>query len=490
MKRIICIAMACVAIFACNRMSVEVTPFEANNEQGTYIFTLTATAADELTKTAYADEKTFSWSANDEISVVFHKTDDKVDGDDIIFVNLKTTAGGTTASFTGTVPNGYEVGASDTEGGVKWALFPAGDHVWDGTNHKPKFVIPDVTDFTVSGAHFSVNIPMAAKGDGENNFVFNHIACAYKISFKELDATKVKLKVTHSASHKLSGTFSMESSNGGLWAQGSSTESDKSVSFIRNVAGDHTVDFYFTIPRYGESSGFQPTITLTDETSGYTLYQKTAKQNWTATDGLEPAYDRMVILPAIPASGVGKPFTSAFLAADFNWADVDMDPATPTTKDAFPGDGTKMISWKAYSDATNVYFFFQLSAAKVKDDGQYSAYLATGFDTAEGGADASYGLGGGFEARALSFPFHHDAKAPITFQSTASPKSESTILCPLSGESLGKVATNGACGGAYAFVEICIPRAKIGNPTGEITVRHAYGYTASAAQTITLAPLP
>lgn len=492
MKKMLYFALAGLALLACKKEVIAPVVVEDKAEEsGSYTFTINASVTDDLTKTAYAGEKTFSWSANDEIDVVFHKTDGLVVGDDIIFCTLKTTAGGTTAAFSGTVPNGYAIGASSNEGGMKWAFYPAGDHVWDYTNHRPKYNIPEVTDFTTAD-HVSANIPMAAVSSNGTSYSFYHIACPYKISFSNVDATKVRFTVTHSATHKMSGIFSIEnsSSDAGLWADyADAGAANQSVSYIKNVTSK-SVDFYFSIPRYGESSGFQPTITLIDEATGYILYKKTAKANWTAEATLSPLYNRIVALPAIPAPGAGKPIISAFLGDSFNWADVDMNPSTPAIKDSFSGDGAgRILDWKAYSDATNIYFFYRMDAALAKSRGKYSEYILTGFDTAEGGeTDSSYGgLGDGLEARSLTYPLKNDAGSAVTFYSPSSPCSENTIIYPINKTSVGKATTNGALGGAYVFVEICIPRNKIGSPAnGTIRVVHACASAVCASQNITL----
>lgn len=367
MKKLTMIVFAGVVLLACNKRLAIPDPQENVNEPGTYIFTLKASVADDLTKTSYADEKTFSWSANDEISVVFHKVGEVV-GDDIIFVDLKTTVGGTTADFSGTVPNGYEIGASDTEGGVKWALFPAGAHTWNTTNHRPNFVIPEVTDFTTPGAHFSTNIPMYAEGDGENNFTFNHIACAYKFTFSNLDATKVRLKVTHNTTHKLSGSFPLNA-NGKWYAQYASLGSaNQSVSYITNVSAKTAV-FYFCIGKDSESS-FQPTITLYDETTGNILYRATAKAVWGGNDALKPLYDRMVILPSIPAPGTGTPFISQF---NINWGSQGV---SADGEDAFR-------TIKAFADEDYLYLYLDIVKSDLTLSGYYHKirfYLSDGSD--------------------------------------------------------------------------------------------------------------
>ena len=130
----------------------------------------------ELTRTAYAGDKTFSWSDGDQISVLFNN------GSENKFYTLTAiSVNGASATFSGFVDDGWTMGASDT--GKKWALFPAADHVYTagvdagtGTKNGIQFNIPALTDFSAS--HFSANIPMSAVGDADNSFAFRPSAGA------------------------------------------------------------------------------------------------------------------------------------------------------------------------------------------------------------------------------------------------------------------------------------------------------------------------
>lgn len=359
MKKLFLITLTVITIAACSKVADQVVPEVQTPSPGKYIFTLKASVAD-LTKTSYEGERYFSWDAHDKISVLFH------DGETHRFYDLETVAGaahGESAVFSGEIDEGFTLGASETDGGKQWALYPAGSHTWDSANDRPVYNIPEVTDFTVAD-HISSNIPMAySKGSSTTNFSFVPIACPYKISFKNVDVSKVRLTVTHSSTHKMSGNFTMEnsSSNAGLWAQGSSG-SDQSISYIKNVAGDKTVSFYFSIPRWGESS-FRPIITLKDESTGYILYYAQATKEWVGDEDLAPSHERMVVLPAIPASGTGSPFVSAY---GRNWGAVSAvaDGSTADGKDA-------IIQIKADADASYLYLYFAVNAARMHSDASY-----------------------------------------------------------------------------------------------------------------------
>lgn len=194
--------------------------------------------------------------------------------------------------------------------------------------------------------------------------------------------------------------------------------------------------------------------------------------------GLQKARDAFV--PAITIDGD---------MAD--WASVDMYPLDGE-KDAFPGDGERVLAWKVKSDAQNIYVYFKLSESQCQSRGTWSGYLPIGFDTdnnAETGEDGSYGMGAGFEARAIAFPLSNSSGSAVTFFAPASPCGDNNIKCPISGSSLGGFITAGCLDGkGSAFVEVRIPREKIGSPATSSTIRMrvAMSSTASAAQTYVL----
>ena len=191
--------------------------------------------------------------------------------------------------------------------------------------------------------------------------------------------------------------------------------------------------------------------------------------------GLQKARDAFV--PAISIDGDMS-----------DWASVDMYPLDGE-KDAFPGDGDRVLAWKVKSDSKYIYVYFKLSEAQCQSRGTWSGYLPIGFDTdnnAETGADASYGMGGGFEARSIVFPLSNSGGSAVTFFDSGSPCSSNDVKCPIGGDSLGKPITAGCLDGAgSAYVEVRIPRDKIGSPATSSTIRMrvAMSSTASAAQT-------
>lgn len=363
MKKIIYCVLASVALIACTKELKQESVQIQSLPDGKYIITISASAS-ELTKTSYAGETDFSWDAHDKISVLFHN------GETHEFYDLETEEGaahGESAVFKGVIDAGFEIGASDAEGGVKWALYPAGAHTWDKTNHRPVFNIPNVTDFTTAD-HISSNIPLFAQGSGDS-YTFRPLAGAYKITFNNIDASKVRLVVTHNQTHQLSGNFPISSASSVdsyWWAQYASAGSaNQSITIVKNVE-TKTASFYFFCGVKDEE-GFQPTITLKNESTGYILYNGTAKSAW-SSDALMPKNNRIVILPSIPASGTGVPFISKF---GIDWASVSAS-GTGTSTDALNG----ITTLKATADASYVYILLGVDKTSLLlDTGTYANLL-------------------------------------------------------------------------------------------------------------------
>lgn len=300
--------------------------------------TLSATKADD-TKTAYADDRYFSWSDGDQISVLFHN------GTTHKWYTFTADAGGSKkATFTcDEIEDGYEIGSS---AGVEWAFYPASDgHVYNASDGKVKFHIPNVVDQT---SRESANIPMAAHGDGTYNYSFQHIAGCFKFTFTDLGASRVRLRIRHSTTHKLSGAITLSESGGKIywWASAASEGSDnQQISILKTVPGSKTVTFY--VP-WGckEESMSGATIDLIDEDTGYYLLHNVAKSAFDA-DALLPKAERMVVLPSISVPGAGVPLVSKF---GIDWSSV--------TAASAPYSG---ITLKAYApDSDYLYLYAEV----------------------------------------------------------------------------------------------------------------------------------
>lgn len=366
MKKFVILALTAAIAAACTLELVPQDEPVQPIEEASYVFTLNASAGD-LTKSSYADEQTFSWSAGDQISVLFHKdTDNK-------FFTLTTASSGANVSFSGTIEAGYEIGASD-DASKKYALFPAGDHSYT-PGSLPVFNIPAVTDY--SATHFSANIPMAANGDGDNNFAFTHMAGAYKITFTGIDPSvkKVRLVVTNQLDYKISGDFQLKTCYDAQhlfrWSQASTSKTDeKTLIYIENVA-EGTATFYipYSQDTYSEYSDFVPSFVLTNAANGYTLASVSAKSKAAfigASYERKSDYNRIVVLPGIPASGTGT--APAWVSNHgINW---DMVDNVVNGRSGSPYDGITRM--KVTADAANLYVYLEINPSELETNASYA----------------------------------------------------------------------------------------------------------------------
>ena len=463
MKKYLPMMVLCGLIsFSCNK-AIEPEHPQAQ-ENGYYTFVLNADMDQDLTRTEYAaDEVTFSWSTDDEISVLFHK------GETHKFFTLKTSQGGSkTAKFSGQIESGYELGASETEGGVAWALFPASSqHSWNTETHLPDFYQAPEVDYTQS--HFSANIPMYANGDAEGSFTFKYLTSCYKFVFTDVAASKVKLMV-HSAGSGgwyLSGKSPVKADGSSYYLQCYNGEGSRDVSYIEAVGSDKKAVFY--VPFRGWEP-FTPEITLVNMDSDSELLHVTAKTALAAA-----AFGRIVILPEksladayIPAIGINGDMS--------DWAD----------KPVGEGSNDYILEWKYASDENNVYFMYKVNKALIKT-GNWGSYIYTGFDNDNDGTtgtDAGAGVTGGFEAMAAVYPWRDNGEGGV--ECLKGQDNQGTIACPV-GTDLGHVTVAGTFDGDYCYIETSIPRNLIGDPTGEITVNHGMNWNVTGAAVITLA---
>ena len=460
------------------------TPANDAPKAGTYTFVLSATAdveadvVDDATKTAYANDKTFSWTNGDKISVLFHK-----DSDNKFFTLTADAGGSATATFRGEVTDGYTLGASD--GGAKWALYPASDeHVYDPSYdwtdaYRVLFKVPEETDF--SNSEFSANIPMRALGDDSNNFVFSPIAAAFKFTFiVGDDVSTVKLNVSQSSSYYLSGLFPFRNSDGGYLAfekrheLGAPVRSISITRKVEKVGGLNKVSFY--IP-YRIWQKLTPTITLTDVDKNKVLYTATAKSETSAND-----QKHITIFPTKNLSDYELSFKSKY---GIEWDKIA----------ALPSSTSRIVEWKAASDATNLYFYFKVPTEKIgwsdSSGYRYQSYIFTAFDTDDDhtteSADVGAALGkAGWNAMCALYPFSGMTQGTIEFVN--GDDSNGKVECPVGTDAGIKVNSFGAVIDDFAYVESKIPRDKIGCSASGLSVRvnHSFSWSLTGEQTITL----
>ena len=452
--------------FSCNKAVVTEEPQPV--EPGYYTFVLKATVDQGLTRTEYADDEvTFSWSDDDEISVLFHN------GEEHKFFTLTASEGGSaTASFTGEIENGFELGASEAEGGEAWALFPASDeHSWNTEKHLPDFYQAPETDFTES--HFSANIPMYAVGDGEGSFSFKYLTSCYKFTFTDVNVSKVKFSVHSSGSGGwyLSGKSPIKPDGSSYYLQCYDGEGTRDISFIEEVE-DETAVFY--VPFRGWEP-FTPEITLVDMDTNAELLHVTAKEALNSA-----AFGYLVVLPAKSLADVYIPA----IAINGDMSDWD---------DQTVGEGSNdyILEWKYASDENNVYFMYKVDKSLIQYSGtsyNWGSYIFVGFDVdnddaTPGEVSIGSGITGGYEAMASVYPWRGTEEgSPECFKGE---EKQGSIQCPF-GTEKGHVMVAGSFDGDYCYIETSIPRELIGYPSGEITVNHSMNWNLTGRAEITL----
>jgi len=291
----LCLAAAFLAAGCDVKPELDIVPANC------FEFTLDACAdwSGAATRTTFANEKTFSWTSGDQISVLFHS------GSTDKFFTLTAQGSGASCSFKGYVTNGYSLGAAD---GSKCALYPASDqHRYeDGT-----FSFYRPAEIELSDGGFSSKIPMAAITFSSNSFTFRPMCTVAKFTFTGITASRVRLSVKNLDNHTLSGLFPCNVYDPYLvWQQLSNSNADdasRSIAFTETVS-DGKAEFYVNCPPWG-GSYFKPQITLTDTSTGAVLYSASAKQGLPSRTN--NSLGSINVLPAIDVfsgsgSGPGK----------------------------------------------------------------------------------------------------------------------------------------------------------------------------------------
>jgi len=377
MKKILFVlGVAVIAAVACEK-SIEPGSDIQYNPDGSYTMTIRANASD-MTKTAYAGDVTFSWSAGDEISVLFH------DGDgNNVFKTFTTASGGTTATFTGTVEGGLTIGAYDdvlaANDGVKWALYPAdsGHTFTKGAENPVSFNVPSETDFSSRSSYEIAPIPMWAQGDGSNNFSFKHLSKCYKFTFTNMDVSKVKMTITHTYDgYYLSGTSPIKGSGSDLYLEYYSGSGTTTVSQTVSVnPSTKTATFYIPCRQWVK---LQPDITLYNMDAGANygniLVQTTGKR---FTD--DTGCGTIVEVPSRKTTGVGKPFFSRY--------GIDWDNVSASVSGSADPDGIKCI--KASANSGQLFLYFEIKTASLYNNASYSHANKMRFYFADGTAGTS-----------------------------------------------------------------------------------------------------
>ncbi len=254
--------MATAVITACEKELVEKEPVV---EKDQYVYSVKATiSSDAETKTDYDATGKFSWTAGDQISVLFNN------GTTNKFFTLTTNAAGATATFTGTIDAGYTIGATDgtAEDAKIWALYPASENHTYTEGANPTFYVQPEVDFTKTS--FSANIPMYALTATEGVFSFKNLASTYKFTLKNLasNVKKVKFVVYNQTTHALSGSWPIHAGEVFInYDYATPGSANSTLTYINSVTNGQAV-FYVSCRYWGK---FQPHITISNAESNVVL---------------------------------------------------------------------------------------------------------------------------------------------------------------------------------------------------------------------------
>lgn len=480
MKKLIYAEMLlAIVMVSCSKETITYEPIP--DKPGFHLVTIIADADSPTVKTTYAADRNFSWVEGDQISVLYHNSSNEP-----VWVTFTAQSTSSQSAFTAEVDDDLTMGSAS---GKYWALYPANvNHVYTDDS-TIGFAQPDLVDGTTAKiAMISYNTSQA--------FHFRQMGGALKFTINNIreEVTRIRLQFNPggSTSKYLSGVFTVvnpTSSTPEINHTTITSDGSHVINVTGTVSSKSAVVYmplpileawpYYTFVVYDDNSGLELCRKRVGEGGGAIV---TSRQQIKTVSTLTTDFDR----------GSAPIQIDGYFSYD--WAKIDMYPLDDS-KDAFPGDGARIVEWKAASDATNVYFYYKVTASEVEEAGMWDTYIVTGFDTDNNSetspSSASYNLGGGFEYRSIAFPFKNDAKTPVTFYNAGdTPCGDSEIKAyDFTSSSVGKVSTAGSLVSSYAYVETVIPRSMIGSPASNktIRVRNSCGYTPSAAQTITLA---
>ena len=362
---IIWTVLAAVALAACATVEKEEEP-EVVVPEGSKVLTIEATRVDD-TKTAYAGEVTFSWSAGDQISVLCN------DGSQNFWQTFTVDTPSASSTFTATVANGVNIGAKDD--GTKVALYPADDaHVYNSASDI-KFHIPASRDFrTANGGHKETAIPMFAWGDGNNTFAFANLTGAAKFTFSDIPSTTTQVKfVFKNTGHaKLNGDYALGVSantaaeNVSWPVVNTDTDTEKIVTYFGDVENG-IASFY--IPFGTGTIWASDHLWLYDATTNAILFPKTSSY----TDGhfrvggdIKITKNKIAVLPALNVGSGSVEVPGKTSAYSIDWSAVD----------AVSNGGSSAIrTMKSTADEDYLYVYLEVNPSLLDRTHAYAHYL-------------------------------------------------------------------------------------------------------------------
>ncbi len=358
--------LAILASCAQIEKDVPVLPEEEIIPAGYKVLTITAQKADD-TKTSYAGDVTFSWSAGDKVSVLCN------DGTQNLWETFNIEEAAASSKFKATVAENINLGAMD---GSKVALYPANNnHVFtSATSGEISFHIPAERDFCVSdGGHQESAIPMFAWGTDDDTYAFSNLTGAAKFTFTNVPCSQVKMVYTVPGV-KLNGTYGLlfdsidkaNASNVHWNPADAANDAEKTVTYYGDVKSGK-VSFYLP---YAEGSiwGYS-TLQLIDVVTDMVLYNNTHVGN------ISVHKNQIAVLPELSLA-----FHSAY---SIDWSKV---PQAGNSGDAY----LALRRLKATADDTYIYLYIETSPIYMCLDHDYDSYFHFYKEDASGDSEYWY----------------------------------------------------------------------------------------------------
>lgn len=234
MKKLIFPVLALVAALtvSCNKEQGTESPAAKASQK------VTIEASIAGTKTAYANDKTFSWLAGDKISVM-----EDLDGT-VKFNEFTAASEGPTTTFDGEISDGATLG--------KWAVYPStlnptvADGVFSVTLPSQRFLDYSETASTyVSSTNPMANLPLVGQKQVDDSYKFTTAMGVVKFTITNVPA-EAHFFVLRTATEPISGTFFVDTE--GTITIDNATSGSTMAYFVISPEDGSTMAFYFPIP--------------------------------------------------------------------------------------------------------------------------------------------------------------------------------------------------------------------------------------------------
>ena len=344
MKKLLYSALALVGIFAvsCNKemnLADETPVVPANKHK----VTIKASIGDD-TRTAYANERTFSWVEKDSIYVMTQNEAEEMLRLEVFYAK----SSGATVEFEGEVEDGFEpyavafytaadsyVAFGGEDDGNIYLNMPGSTYI-DGDNTKY---------YTVSSSNPLANLPLLGFQDEDGTYFFRSAMGVLKFTFTDLDASAKWFELAASDGQMLQGQFAIDFENGVVSRDGAREGtyeyngrtyrySYSNLFYNFTPASDGTVSIYVPVPLGTLGAGAKVSIMDADNN---VLFERTT------TKDIEIARNKVTELAPVKAKyewkslGTGKYLDTyiwdmaGWTADEYVDVDIYQDASNPNT---------------------------------------------------------------------------------------------------------------------------------------------------------------